>query len=160
MEEKKKPELLTIHSPEAAEQPFEYSVGVYGSRFLRELNQNEKFVGVRCPECKRVYIPPREVCSRCFCRMSEPVEVGPQGEIISYTILRFPFVDPETGDWKPVPFGYAFIKLDGASTCFQHYFTVSDESRIKVGARLEPVFKDKSERKGTVLDILHFQLVE
>ena len=45
-------QLLTIHSRPEAEQPFAYSVGRYGSRFLAEIRDNGQFVGVRCPKCK------------------------------------------------------------------------------------------------------------
>jgi len=153
-------QLLTIHSRPEAEQPFAYSVGRYGSRFLAEIRDNGKFVGVRCPKCKKVYVPPREVCGPCFCRMTEPVEVGPQGKLITFSILRIPFIDPETGEQKPVPFGYGHIRLDGANTNLQHYFTIEDESRVKIGARMEAVFKEKKDRRGTVLDIKHFQVID
>ena len=72
--------------------------------------------------------------------MNDWVEVGPKGVIGTFTILRFAFIDPETGAQKPVPYGYGFIKLDGADTLFQHYISVEDEQKIKVGARVEPVF--------------------
>ena len=60
-QELQKEDLLTIHSAKEAEQPFLYSVGRYGSRFLEEMQKNKRFVGVRCPKCRKVYVPPREV---------------------------------------------------------------------------------------------------
>jgi hypothetical protein len=50
-----------------------------------------------------------------------------------------------------VPYGYGFIRLDGADTLLQHYIDIEDESKVKIGARVEPVFAD--ERKGTIKDI-------
>ncbi len=150
-------EHIVIESGEAA-QPFDYAVGMHGSKFFTELRDNKKLVGVRCPKCKMVYIPPRGVCGPCFEEMNEFVEVGPGGVIGTYTILRFAFIDPETGAQKPVPYGYGFIKLDGADTLFQHYIDIEDERKIKVGARVEAVFAD--ERKGTIRDILYFRVID
>jgi uncharacterized protein len=86
------------------------------------------------------------------------VEVGPGGVISTFTILRFAFIDPETGVQKPVPYGYGFIKLDGADTLFQHYIDIQDESKVKIGARVVPVFAEN--RKGTIRDIECFRIVD
>ncbi len=150
-------EHIVIESGEAS-QPFDYAVGMHGSKFFTELRDNKKLVGVRCPKCGKVYIPPRGVCGPCFEEMNDFIEVGPGGVIGTYTILRFAFIDPETGQQKPVPYGYGFIKLDGADTLFQHYIDIVDEKKIKVGARVEAVFAD--ERKGTIRDILYFRVTD
>ena len=155
--ELRKKELLIINSAKEAEQPFCYSAGRYGSRFLTEMQERKRFVGVRCPKCAKVYIPPREVCGPCFTKMEEEVEVGPRSTLMTYTIIRFSYIDPETGDIRPVPFGYGFFKLDGADTLFQHYFPIDDESKIKIGARFEPVWRE--DRQGSVRDIEHFVLI-
>ncbi|TAL39705.1 MAG: Zn-ribbon domain-containing OB-fold protein [Spirochaetes bacterium] len=141
-----------------AAQPFDYAVGMHGSKFFKELRDNKKIMGIRCPKCGKVYVPPRGVCGPCFQEMSEFVEVGPGGYIGTYTILRFAFIDPETGHQKPVPYGYGFIKFDGADTLFQHYIDIEDEKKVKIGARVEPVFA--AERKGTIKDIQYFRVVD
>jgi uncharacterized OB-fold protein len=84
--------------------------------------------------------------------------VKPTGVIGTYTILRFAFIDPETGKQKPVPYGYGFIKLDGADTLFQHYISIEDESKIKIGARVEAVFAEN--RKGSIRDIEYFRVID
>ena len=150
-------ERIIIRSGDAR-QPFRYAVGLHGSLFFRELRDRRKFMGIQCPKCRKVYVPPRRVCGECFMEMKEIVEVGPLGRIATFTILRYAFIDPETGDTKPVPYGYGFIRLDGADNLFQHYIQIEDETRIQIGARVEPVFADL--RKGTVRDILHFRVIE
>lgn len=150
-------EYIVIESGEAA-QPFDYAVGMHGSKFFTELRDNKRLLGVRCPKCNKVYVPPRGVCGPCFEELNDFVEIGPRGVIGTYTILRFAFIDPETGHQKPVPYGYGFIKLDGANTLFQHYIDIEDEKKIKVGARVEAVFAD--ERKGTIRDILYFRVID
>ena len=150
-------ELIAIESG-AAKQPFKYAVGLHGSKFFAELREHKKITGMKCPNCRKVYVPPRRVCGECYAEMTEFVEVGPKGRIGTFTILRYAFIDPETGEQKPVPYGYGFIKLDGADTLFQHYIDVDDESKVKIGARVEPVFAEK--RKGTIKDIASFRIID
>ena len=157
-QELKKTDLLTVNSAKEAEQPFHYSAGRYGSRFLAEMRDNKKFIGSKCPGCGKVYIPPREVCGPCFAKMEEAVEVGPRATLKTFTIIRFPWIDSETGEFKPVPYGYGFFQFDGADTLFQHYFIIEDESKIKIGVRFEPIWREQ--RKGSLTDIEHFVVVD
>jgi uncharacterized OB-fold protein len=150
-------EQIIIESGDAA-QPFNYAVGMHGSRFFAEIRNNRRFMGVKCPKCGKVYIPPRGVCGDCYVEMNDWVEVGPGGVIGSFTILRFAFIDPETGAQKPVPYGYGFIRLDGADTLFQHYINIEDEKKVKIGARVEAVFS--KEAKGSIRDIEYFRVVD
>jgi hypothetical protein len=150
-------EQLVIESGDAA-QPFKYAVGMHGSKFFKETRDNKRITGVKCPKCGKVYVPPRGVCGKCFVEMNEWVEVGPLGVIGTFTILRFAFIDPETGHQKPVPYGYGFIKLDGADTLLQHYINIEDESKVKIGARVEPIFA--KERKGNTKDIEYFRVID
>jgi uncharacterized OB-fold protein len=151
-----KKDLLVIESGELV-QPFNYAVGMHGSKFFKEMKE-KRIVGIKCPQCGKVYVPPRRVCGPCFTEMKEFVEVGPNGSIGTFTILRYAFIDPETGEQKPVPYGYGFIRFDGADTLFQHYIDIKDESKIKIGARVEPVFA--REMKGTIRDIEYFRIVD
>ncbi len=151
-----KKDLLIIESGDLI-QPFDYAVGLHGSKFFQELKK-KRIVGIKCPSCGKVYVPPRRVCGPCFSEMTEFVEVGPNGEIGTFTILRYAFIDPETGEQKPVPYGYGFIRFDGADTLFQHYIDIVDESKVKIGARVEPVFAE--EMKGTIRDIEYFRIVD
>lgn len=146
-----------MHSGDAS-QPYRYTVGTWGSKFLTELRDHKQFYGIRCPKCKKVYVPVRQVCGPCFTEMTELVPVSAEGKIVSYTILRFQFLDPETGERKPIPYGYGIFRLDGADTNFQHFIAVpEDESRLFIGARVRAVFRE--ERRGSLRDILHFELV-
>ena len=150
-------ELLTIGSGDLY-QPYSWSVGLYGSKFLHELKDHKKIVGIKCPKCGKVYVPPRKVCGQCYVAMDEFVELSDEGEIYVCAIIQFGFVDPETGIQRPVPYGYAFIKLDGADTCLTHFVDSTDPEKFKVGARVKAVFEGK--RKGSLMDIKHFELIE
>jgi uncharacterized protein len=157
MMEENKQGLLTLSSGESS-QPYDYAVGSYGSHFLTHLRDHEEILGIKCPKCATVYVPPRQVCGPCFTEMSEFVPVASEGKIVSFTILRFQFLDPETGEKKPVPYGYGFFRLDGSDTNFQHFLEVpEDESRLWIGARVKAVFIE--EKTGSLKDIKHFTLL-
>lgn len=147
--------LLTVASGEAF-QPFRYSVGAFGSRFLAELRDRKRFLAARCGSCGKAYVPPRPVCGPCYRPIDEWKEVGPEGVITAFTILRFAFVDPETGEKKPVPYGYGFIRLDGADTQLQHFLELDPARPPRIGARVRPVFEET--RRGNLRDIRHFVL--
>lgn len=153
---KKRKDLIMLESGSAA-QPFNYSVGLYGSYFFQELKENRRFMGVCCPKCKKVYIPPRQVCGPCFAKMTQWTPVGPEGVIKYFTILRFAFLDPETGEKRPVPYGYGYIRLDGADTNFQHFINLPVHGTIRIGDRVRPVFTEKL--LGNLRDIQYFEKI-
>lgn len=155
-EDEKERELLAIGSGDAA-QPYNWSVGKYGSRLLHELKENKRFVGSKCPGCGRVLVPPRKVCGRCYVTMEDIVPVSDEGEIVVCTILHFGFVDPSTGRQRPVPYGCAFIRLDGADNTLPHFLDSTDPAKVKVGARVKAVFEDT--RTGSIMDVKHFRVL-
>ncbi|MDY7036950.1 MAG: Zn-ribbon domain-containing OB-fold protein [Thermodesulfobacteriota bacterium] len=120
------------------------------SRFFRELRDNKKIMGTRCPECKIVFCPPLSDCPKCYVPM-EWVEVGPRGTIVAYSISYVPALWIER---KP-PLPMALIKLDGADTSFLHYLGEIDLDKIANDIQVEVVFND--ERKGYITDIEYFR---
>ncbi len=130
--------------------PYNWSVGETGSRFLLELREHKKLTGTRCPHCKTVFVPPRKMCGRCFQNASEWVDVGPEGTLITYTIVRY------ATDLQPLspPFGYGIIKLDESDTGMVHLLSGFEWDKIRPGLRVTPVFRE--DRKGHILDIAYF----
>lgn len=151
-------ELLTVHSRTDVEQVYRYSAGRYLSRFLVELRDHARIVGVKCPKCGTVYVPPKQVCDPCYVEMTEPVEVSKEGTIRNFTILRAAFVDPETGETRPVPYAFGNVQLDGSGSLLQNYIVADDESKIRVGARVR--LELRQERTGSIRDIKCFRLLE
>jgi len=134
--------------------PYTWSVGEVGSRFFLELRDHKKIFGTRCPACKKVLVPARKVCGRCFRQTNEWVEVSDWGTVQTFTIVRY------SSDVQPLkpPFGYAVIRLDGADTGMTHLLFGSDPKKWRMGMRVKAVFKEK--RAGNILDIEYFQAIE
>jgi len=143
-------ELVFI--PGKWEIPYHYAAGKVSSRFFVELRDNKRLLGVKCPQCGRVMMPPRGFCERCFVAADEFVEVGPEGTIQAFTIT----MEKWPGNPDP-PFAVAYVKLDGADTAMLNYVTGLDFSdlnetseKLGIGRRAKAVFKEN--RTGQVTD--------
>jgi uncharacterized OB-fold protein len=134
--------------------PYRYSMGATTSKFFIEIRDQKKILGIRCPKCKVVFVPPRSTCGRCFSPLDKWVKVSDQGTLQTYTIVHYPTpVQP-----APTPLIYGIIKLDGADTGLTHLINEADYEKLRVGMRVRAVFKE--ERVGNMLDILYFKPVE
>ena len=141
-----------------ADMPYRYHAGFYYSRFLRELRDNKRIVGVKCPGCGKVYVPPRIVCRDCFVKMEEYVPVSAEGSLIAYTVTNFSYTDTTRGEPRKVPYTAAYIRLDGADSNIVHCLNETDEAKIRAGMRVRAVFSDT--RTGDYFhDIDPFEIV-
>ncbi len=133
--------------------PNTYPAGMVGSRFLIELRDNKKIMGIKCPACNKVFVPPRSTCKYCFGELSELVEVGQKGTLLTYAVAYQP------NSVQPVepPIAYGIVQLDGADTGFAHMLGEVDPEQLKVGMKVEAVFKAKEEREASILDIKYFK---
>jgi hypothetical protein len=143
--------------PGAWNLPFRHTAGRFASRFFRELRDNQKIYGVRCPRCRRVLVPPRPLCERCFASPDEWVEVSHQGTLGAFTICYVPFMG-----LPPPPVAMIMVVLDGADTGLQHLLggvDLSDPEKsrdlVKIGMRVEAVWREQ--RRGEIMDIQHFK---
>ena len=131
--------------------PYKHTAGAYVEKFITEIGKNNKIMGVKCPKCGKVYVPPKMVCFECFEKMEEWVEVGNEGVLKGFTVVTHSTpvmpLDP--------PYAYGIISLDGSNTDFVHLINESDPKKLKPGMRLKAVFKDKPRKR--ILDIEYFQ---
>ena len=135
--------------------PFEWAIGLDGSRFFQEISEREVLLGIKCSRCGKVYVPPRLVCGPCFEKMDQLVELGKEGVIEALTLVNYPFIDPDTGVRRPIPYFYGYVKLDGADNLFSHIVKAESGLTIKVGDRVRAVFS--SVKRGRIQDISHFE---
>jgi acyl dehydratase len=135
--------------------PYQYFAGRTGSRFLIALRDEKKIKGLRCEKCKKVFVPPRSTCERCFSDISENwVDLKDTGTVTGFTVVRY--AEPH----QPVkaPYILALIKLDGADTAIPHIVKGIPISQMRVGLRAKAVFAKKT--TSTIMDIDHFRPVE
>jgi uncharacterized OB-fold protein len=130
---------------------FLVTIGNTGHEFLTQIRDNKTIMGIKCPGCKNVYVPPRLHCPTCFAKLTEWVKLSGRGTLETYTIVRY---KEEYMPNEP-PYAYGVIKLDGATTGMVHLIGGVDLNKIKVGMKMEPVFKEQ--REGSILDIEYFK---
>ena len=152
---KQQEELLRV--PVHMKLHYRFPAGNHYINFFRELKETGRIMGVRCPECKRVLVPPRPVCGECFARIGEWVPVGPQGTGRAYTSIYLKFIDGSTGKPRPIPYGSGLIQLDGAFSTINHILEEGDPEKLYIGMRVEAVLKEK--REGNIGDILYFKTI-
>jgi uncharacterized OB-fold protein len=129
--------------------PYAWSAGKVGTHFLTQLKEG-RIVGTRCPSCGKVSVPPRKSCGVCFVPFERFVDVGPKGVLESFT--RPCYESAALPALRPV---FGLIRLDGADSSLLHHVDASAYERLRPGLRVEAVFRD--ERRGHILDILHFK---
>ena len=137
---------------------YRFPAGAHYARFFKEMKETGRIMGIRCPECRRVLVPPRPVCGECFAETEEWVQVGPKGTVVAYTSIYFPFIDGTTGKPRPIPYGAGLIQLDGGYSAINHILEEGDPGKLYIGMRVEAVLKDK--REGNIGDILYFKSIE
>lgn len=142
----------TLVYPSRIKLPYTWHAGKAGSRFYQELRDNCHICGTKCPQCSRVYVPPRETCQRCYRVMDEWVEVSDTGTLLTFTVTRYavPGIQPQEA-----PFATGIVKLDGADTGLVHLLGGIEVGSFQVGMRMQAVFREK--RQGNYLDIEYFR---
>jgi len=146
-----------VSQPEILNQAFELgftytrSTGPVVGRFLTELKKRN-IVGIKASD-GRVVVPPMEYDPDTAEELSEFVEVGQEGEIVSFAWVK----EPREAQPMDVPFAWAMIKLDGADVPMIHCVAAAAESDVATGSRVKAVWAD--ETIGFITDIRCFELV-
>ena len=115
-------------------QEYQHSLGKY-SRFFIEL-ENRKFVATRCPDCEKVYAPPRPLCPDCL-TITTWTELSGEGTLQTFSVMHFGSGVNADVDNIETPFVLAYVLLDGASTLFPHILKNAEDVRIGMRVRVE-----------------------
>lgn len=137
--------------------PYEWDAGECASKFFIKIRDEEEIWGTKCPKCDKTYLPPREVCPDCFEEDLNWVKIEGEGELVTFTKVNYeePLIQP-----KEPPIYYGVVKLDGADTGLTHFLGEVEPEDLESGMRMKAVFKEKSEREGSFLDIKYFKPAE
>lgn len=130
-----------------------YTPGVAGDVFFTALRDRGVLLGSRCAACSYTYVPARLFCERCFAELAADVELGPGGELVSFTIG---FVGIE-GEALDLPITFGLIRLDGADAVVVHRVIEAGDEPLEIGQRVEAVLRPAAERIGSILDIEGFR---
>jgi uncharacterized OB-fold protein len=132
--------------------PNQYFAGSMGSKFIISLRDAKKILGVKCPKCGKVYVPPREYCEKDLEKLTDNwVELGNEGVVTNFTVVNY------SDKHLPVkaPYVLALIKVDGSDTPFAHILGGIDPSKVKVGMKVKAVYA--AETTNSIRDLDHFE---
>ena len=130
---------------------YHHSVSAQESAYLRALAEGQ-LLGQRCPECSKVYIPPRGACPTCGVPTSEPVELPDTGTVTTFCIVNVPFL----GQRITPPYVAAYVLLDGADIPFLHLVLGCDAAEVRMGMRVRASWKPRGDWSTTMENIDHF----
>jgi len=131
----------------------QYTFGIAGEKFFRELKDNGRLMGVKCPECNLIYVPPRIYCERCFSELTEWLEIPNRGVVHTFTVSH---IDLD-GNRLKEPVLVALVKFDGVYGGLVHRLGRVEADKVSIGMPVEMVLKSKTKRVGSILDIDYFK---
>ena len=130
-----------------------WDAGVAISRYLEEL-KNGRIIGIKCRRCRRVVVPPRVVCEWCWEPMNDWVYLQDTGTVNTYSVCYIRW-DASRAKEPQIP---AVIWIDGASNAgFLHLLDEVEPDDVKIGMKVQAVWKPAEERVGSITDIEHFK---
>lgn len=130
----------------------QYTYGIAGEKFFREIKDNAKIMGTKCEKCNLIYVPARIYCERCFASLEEWCEIESKGEIFTYTVGWTDL----NGAQLDEPVILALIKFDGVCGGLVHRIGEISPDAVRIGMSVRAIYKDKAEREGSILDIKYF----
>jgi len=110
------------------------------SAYLRAIAQG-KLLGARTGEEGKVYFPPHGADPATGQPTTEFVELPDKGTVTTFAIINIPFAGQRI---KP-PYVAAYVLLDGADIPFLHLVTEIDAADVRMGMRVEAVWKPREE---------------
>jgi uncharacterized OB-fold protein len=122
------------------------------TRFLRALEEG-KLLGARTGKSGKVYFPPKEADPATGLELDEFVELPDKGTVTTFAVINIPFAGQRI---KP-PYVAAYVLLDGADIPFLHLVTEIDASEVRMGMRVEAVWKPREEWSHGIDNIDHFR---
>ena len=122
------------------------------SIYLRALQQG-MLLGARSGDDGKVYFPPREADPATGKELNQFVELPDTGTVTTFAIINIPFA----GQKITPPYVAAYILLDGADIPFLHLVTGIDAADVRMGMRVQAVWKPRDEWGLGIDNIEHFR---
>jgi uncharacterized protein len=132
--------------------PYDYVAGDYKVRYLQGLKE-KKILGSKCSKTGKVFVPPMVNSPESFAPATAFVEVADRGVITTFCIVNIPVI----GRSLEVPYVAASVALDGADVSIFALIQECKPAEVRMGMRVEAVWKPDGEREGSHEDIMYFR---
>ena len=107
-------------------------------QFYKYVEQG-KLMGGRCKKCGTIYLPPRPLCTKCFSKDFEWVEISPKGKLLTYTIIHVAPVQFQS----MAPYAVGIVQLENGLKIPGMIRDVEHE-KIEIGMELQVGFEKPS----------------
>ena len=146
------PAVAPLFSDWTMEFPYKHSTGETIGRFLAGLRDQRRIWGQRVPG-QGVIVPPLGYGETDAAEGGEWVAVENVGTVTAVAVVH-----EATEGLHPAaaPFAFVLVRLDGADTALPHIVTEGLD-RLRVGSRVEAVWRPDGERIGSIRDIAGFR---
>ncbi len=136
---------------------YAWDTGQAIGRYLEEL-KNGRLIARRCNNCRRIMIPPRMFCERCFGPTHDWVVVKDTGTINTFS-LSYVSWDVRRLKKPEIP---AVIEIDGASSGMgiMHVLGNVKPKAVRIGMKVRAVWKPAKQRTGSITDIAYFEPIK
>ncbi len=132
--------------------PYDYVAGDYKAHHLRAL-RDKKILGSRCSQTGRVFVPPLIASPESMAPCDQLVEVADRGIVTTFCIVNIPVF----GRDMELPYCCASVALDGADQSIYALIREIPVEQVRMGLRVEAVWRPDGERTGDYTDIQHFR---
>ncbi|HEX7738767.1 MAG TPA: OB-fold domain-containing protein [Marmoricola sp.] len=131
---------------------YDYVASPEESAFGRGLKEG-RILAQACPVCHKVYVPPKGACPVDGVPTNEPHELPDTGIVTTFCIVNVPYL----GQKITPPYVSAYVLLDGADIAFLHLVLGTEASDVRMGMRVQAVWKPEAERTFSLENISHFE---
>jgi uncharacterized OB-fold protein len=132
--------------------PYHYVAGDYRARYLRAL-KDKQILGSKCATTGKVFVMPVIASPESFAPCDTFVEVADHGTITTFCIVNIPVI----GRSLEIPYVAASVALDGADISIFALIQECPPAEVRMGMRVQAVWKPDGERQGDHEDILYFR---
>ncbi|WP_144206106.1 Zn-ribbon domain-containing OB-fold protein [Mycobacterium tilburgii] len=122
------------------------------SAYLRAIAEG-RLLGAKTGENGKVYFPPPSADPATGLPITNFVELPDKGTVTTFAIINIPFQGQRI---KP-PYVAAYVLLDGADIPFLHLVADIDADKVRVGMRVEAVWKPREEWGFGIDNIEYFR---
>jgi uncharacterized OB-fold protein len=132
--------------------PYHYVAGDYRARYLQGL-RDKKILGSKCAKTGKVFVPPIIASPESLAPADELVEVADRGVVTTFCVVNIPVIGREL----EIPYVAASVALDGADISIFALIQECKPAEVRMGMRVEAVWKADGERQGEHQDIQYFR---
>ena len=132
--------------------PYRYVAGDLKARYMRAL-KDKRILGSKCSKTGKVFVPPTICSAESFAPCEEFVDLPARGVVTTFCVVRIPVM----GRNVELPYVAASVALDGAAISIYALIQECAPENVRMGMRVEAVWKPDGERQGDHEDILHWR---